>query len=63
METCVNSSENANGSSVSTKGRKGEVPVKRDPDVKLPLHAIATHPVSKNLNFHTRFIHRAMLAQ
>jgi hypothetical protein len=51
----------------SGKGRKGDVPIKKEPDggrgtgadgdskdgdvdMKLPLHAIATHPVSNNSN-------------
>ena len=69
METCINNNDSANvsgpatssttgsGNTGSSKGRKGDAPVKRDPDgggnivegesdVKLPLHAIATHPVS-----------------
>ena len=49
----------------SGKGRKGDVPIKKEPDggggtgadgerkdvnMKLPLHAIATHPVSNDSN-------------
>lgn len=70
METCMNSNDNINvsvsitggttGNTGSSKGRKGDAPVKRDPDrggsvpdgdgktgegdLKLPLHAVASHP-------------------
>ena len=59
----------------SGKGRKGDMPIKKEPDggggtgadgeskdgdvdMKLPLHAVATHPVSNdnNINYITRSV-------